>query len=345
MHGLYLVWLVQERGFPPALVATVLAAGDLCVFALEVPTGWAADRLGHRRSLIIGSFVQVLGMAALWLAASTPMLVVASLLVAIGDAFRSGADEALLYRTCVALGRESDFQRIEARTAAVGTLALVGLLVGGAGIVAVAGYTAAWLAEIALSVAGLVLAWLMIEPPTAGVESAIGAADVRLGSPPAERVSPWTFVGLIVPSAMLDGLAAASAFLAQTRADAQIAGITALVAAITLSEAAGAWSASRLGSSPEARAWRNDGRLHLLLLVSGAVILAVSLMVPAGAAVGAVTLAFLPGLIQPLRSLSLQRLAGDGVRARIASLASACDMACSTLGLLVAGAVSARRRR
>ena len=29
MHGLYLVWLVHERGFPPALVATVLAAGDL----------------------------------------------------------------------------------------------------------------------------------------------------------------------------------------------------------------------------------------------------------------------------------------------------------------------------
>ena len=39
MHGLYLVWLVHERGFAPALVATMLAAGDLCVFVLEVPTG------------------------------------------------------------------------------------------------------------------------------------------------------------------------------------------------------------------------------------------------------------------------------------------------------------------
>src|SRR5688572_28932249 len=141
MHGLYLVWLVHERGFSPALVATVLAAGDLCVFAIEVPTGWAADRLGTRRSLIIGSVVQVCGMVALWLAASTPTLLIASLLVALGDAFRSGADEALLYRTCVALGREGDFQAIEARTASVSLIALVALLMGGGGIVAVAGYT------------------------------------------------------------------------------------------------------------------------------------------------------------------------------------------------------------
>jgi predicted MFS family arabinose efflux permease len=161
MHGLYLVWLVQERGFSPSLVATVLAAGDLCVFALEVPTGWVADRLGHRRSLIIGSFVQVCGMLSFWLAAGTPALLGATLLVGLGDAFRSGADEALLYRTCVALGRESDFQVIESRTSSVSRLALVALLVSGAGIVATAGYTVAWLTEIALTSIGLVLAWLI----------------------------------------------------------------------------------------------------------------------------------------------------------------------------------------
>jgi len=38
-------------------------------------------------------------------------------------------------------------------------------------------------------------------------------------------------------------------------------------------------------------------------------------------------------------------VAADGVRARTASFASACDMACTTLGLVAAGALSARRRR
>jgi hypothetical protein len=331
MHGLYLLWLVQERGFPPALVATVLAAGDLCVFALEVPTGWVADRLGHRRSLIIGSFVQVCGMLAFWLAAGTPSLLAATLLVGLGDAFRSGADEALLYRSCVALGRVSEFQIIEARTGSVSRLALVALLVSGAGIVAAAGYTVAWLTEIALSSIGLVLAWLMVEPPPAPVS--------RVSQEPGSYPLPgrWTLAGLILPAALLDGLIAAAGFMAQTGGEAEIAGVTALAAAMTLSEAAGLWMGARVR--------RNDGRLHLLLLACGTAIFAASLIFPAGAAAAAVVLAFLPGLIQPLRAVALQRAAGDGVRARIASFASACDMACSTFGLLAAGALSARRRR
>jgi hypothetical protein len=335
MHGLYLVWLVQERGFSPALVATVLAAGDFCVFALEVPTGWAADRLGHRRSLIIGSFVQVCGMLAFWLAASAPALLGAVLLVALGDAFRSGADEALLYRSCVALGREPEFQTIEARTGSVARIGLVALLVGGGALVAVAGYTAAWLTEIALSSIGLVIAWLMVEPPEAVALPENPAADRR--GDRAEGATWWLMARWIVPGALLDGMIATAAFLAQTGADAEIAGATALVAAMTLSEAAGLWAAARV--------WRNDGRLHLLLLACGAALFAVSLVVPAGAAAAAVALAFLPGLIQPLRAVALQRVAADGVRARIASFASACDMACTTLGMLAAGALSARRRR
>jgi hypothetical protein len=153
-----------------------------------------------------------------------------------------------------------------------------------------------------------------------------------------ERSPRWRiFLCLVMPGAVLDGLAAIAAFLAQTGDDAGVLGVTALVAAITLSEAGGAWMAARV--------WRNDGRLHLLLLACGAAVFAVSQMVSAGAAAAAVALAFFPGLIGTLRAVALQRVAGDGVRARIASFASACDMACTTLGLLAAGAISVRRRR
>jgi len=114
-----------------------------------------------------------------------------------------------------------------------------------------------------------------------------------------------------------------------------VSGATGLVAAITLSEAAGAWLA--------ARNWQIDGR-RFVLLACGAAAVAVPLLLSAGAAVAAVALAFVLGLIHPLRAAALQRAAADGARARIASLASACDMACTTLGLLAAGAWSARRR-
>jgi hypothetical protein len=343
MHGVYLVWLVQERGFAPALVATIMAAGDLCVFALEIPTGWVADRLGHRLSLIVGSAIQVCAMLAFWQAATPAGLLVAALLVAAGDAFRSGADEALLYRTCAALGREDDFQTIEARTDAVGLAGLVTLLAAGGAIVSFAGYTAAWLLEVALSAAGLMLAWLMVEPPPApdGEDAAVD------GDQPSAAIHTTasklrTFLFLVLPSALLDGVASVAAFLAQTSDEVTVTGVTAIVAAITLSEAAGAWVASRAGRS--ARAWRSDGRLQILLAVCGAAVAAMALAGSAGAAVAAVALAFVLGLMLPLRAAALQRVAGDGARARVASLASACDMACTTLGLLAVGAWSASRR-
>src|SRR5262245_24625014 len=105
MDGLYLLWWVQEKQMSPALVAAVMAAGDLALMGLEVPTGWFADRFGYRRSLILGSLVQVAGMISCWLADGISGLIIACLTVSLGDAFRSGADQALLYRTCLAAGR------------------------------------------------------------------------------------------------------------------------------------------------------------------------------------------------------------------------------------------------
>ena len=74
---------------PPEVVAAILAAGDVALLLLEIPTGWFADKFGHRASLLLGSVVQVAAMVCCWLGAAIPELVVASLLVAIGDGFRS----------------------------------------------------------------------------------------------------------------------------------------------------------------------------------------------------------------------------------------------------------------
>src|SRR5262245_48596968 len=163
MHGVYLLWWVQERGVSPAAIAAILAAGDIALTALEIPTGWLADRYGHRACLIAGSALQIIGMLCCWLGVGVPGLLTASLLVALGDAFRSGADQALLYRSCVALDRESDFQSIQARTKAATLVALVALVLIGGAVVATWGFALGWIVETALSAIGLLIACTMIE--------------------------------------------------------------------------------------------------------------------------------------------------------------------------------------
>ena len=82
----------------PALVAATMAAGDLLLMGLEVPTGWFADKFGNRRSLILGSLIQVAGIICCWLADGIPGLVLACMLVSIGDAF----SRARIRHCCIA---------------------------------------------------------------------------------------------------------------------------------------------------------------------------------------------------------------------------------------------------
>jgi len=331
MDGLYLLWWVQEKQMSPALVAATMAAGDLALMALEVPTGWFADRFGNRRSLILGSVLQVAGMICCWLADGVPGLVGACLLVAVADAFRSGADQALLYRTCVAIGCEPDFQRIEARSRAIQVVALALLVVAGGAIVTRWGFTAGWLAETLLCALGGAVAVAMVEPPASQDEPAENA-------PSARATVPWKPVAiLILPLAFLDAAGSTGSFIMQTTGDRSPVAVTLLVALITLSDSAGSALASRLPAV--------GIRVQLALAAAGVVLVAAALTIPGALVPATIALSFGTGVLHPLRAAAIQRLASDGVRARAASAASACDMAFSTLFLLLAGSVLAHRRR
>ena len=329
MHGLYLLWWVQEKEVSPVVVAAILAAGDLTLLAIELPTGWFADRFGHRVSLVLGSFVQVLGMLWCWLGEGIGGLVTASVLVALGDGFRSGAGEALLYRTCLAIDREGDFQRIQARTSAVESAALVGLVLAGGLLVNTWGFAAGWIAEVLLCTVGLAIACAMTEPPAGDLTEAPRTQKVRR-----HRLS-ITLASLIIPAALLGGLAGAASFLAQTAETADATSVTMLVATIALAEAAGSAVASRVPAG--------GAREQALLAVLGVVLFTTGLVYPALFLAVVPALACLDGLAHPLRATLIQRVAADGARARMASLASACDMAVSTVALPLAGLARSRR--
>jgi MFS family permease len=333
MHGLYLLWWVQEKQMSPAVVAATLAAGDLAIMLLEVPTGWFADRCGHRRSLILGSFVQVLGMLCCWLGQGIPGLIAASVLVALGDAFRSGADHALLYRTCVALGRETDFQRIQARTEAVRLTAMVGLVLAGGAIVTTWGFPAGWIAESVLCSVGLALACAMTEPPAE--DSVVPATDTSLV--PGNPVPIRSLLELTVPVSLLGSAASAASFLAQTSGHGEPGEMTILIAVVTLAEAAGATVAMRAASA--------GLTIVRVLFGLGAICASVAVAMPVAFMPVVAVLALLDGIAHSVRAGAVQRAVPDHVRARAASLASACDQAIHFMTLPIAGVWQTRRRR
>jgi MFS family permease len=314
---------VQEKQLPPEVVAAILAAGDIALLVLEIPTGWFADRFGHRASLVLGSVIQVAAMLCCWLGAGIPELVVASVLVAIGDGFRSGADEALLFRSCAALGQEHRFLALQSRTHALEVCALVGLVAGG-GLVATAwGFHAAWAAETLLCAIGGLCAWAMIEPPPASTP------DGEREDQDATSVAWGRLIPLVLPVAFLGGAASAGSFIAQTSGGMTAAGLTILVALLTVAEATGAAVSLRVPAA--------DGRGQLILAAIGALLACAGLAMPSLFHAAVVGLSFLEGIGEPLRTAAIQRAAHDGMRARAASTARACDMLFSTIALPLAG--------
>jgi hypothetical protein len=306
------------------VVAAILAAGDFALLFLEIPTGWFADRFGHRASLILGSVVQVAAMLCCWLGAGVPELVAASILVAVGDAFRSGADEALLFRTCAALGQESRFLTLQSRTHTLEVCALVGLVAAGGFLATAWSFHAAWAAETLLCAIGGACAWAMVEPPPASASD----ADGDDGSDRAP-VAWGRLIPLVLPVAILGGASSAGSFIVQTTGAASAAGLTVLVALLTAAEAAGAALSPRVPAA--------DRRGQLILAAIGALVAAAGLSSPALFHAAVVGLAFLEGIGEPLRAAAIQRAAHDGLRARAASTARACDMLFSTIALPLAG--------
>ena len=329
MHGLYLLWWVQEKQVPPATVAAILAAGDLALLCFELPTGWFADRVGHRASLIAGSAVQVIGMIWCWLGEGVPGLVTATVLVALGDAFRSGADAALVYRTCHALNREDEFQAIEARANAVELGALVALVLAGGFIVTTWGFAAGWIAETASCGVGLLIALAMIEPPPAAEPQ----KPQGTGGP--ARGLSIAIAMVVLPTGLLVAIASAASFLAQTGGMRDAEALTWLVAMFTLAEAAGSMTAgcvTRMGA----------GGLATLCLL-GAGCFGVSVLFASATVPMVLVLAFLTGFAEPLRASAIQRMAADTARARAASLANACDMVFMLIALPLSARLWGRR--
>ena len=332
MHALYLLWWVEEKHVEPAVVASIMATGNITLMLAEVPTGWCADRFGHRGSLIVGSALQVLAMLWCWLGDGVVGLTVACTLVAVADAFRSGADQALVYRSCVALDREGDFQSLEARSNAAELCGLLVLLLAGGAIVSAWGFAAGWIAETALCAVGLTIACAMTEPPAhdeAGDERAEAATGVRA------LLSP-RIVLIIGPAACLGALSGAAVFIAQTATGNTTAGLTALVALLTLAEAAGSMLSAHVREAGPPQ--------QIALAAAGAATWVVAIAIPAAFVPAVAVLSFLYGLSEPLRDTAIQRAAPDGARARAASLASACTTAAEAVALPLAGLWSGRRR-
>jgi MFS family permease len=291
-HGIYVLWMLHH-GLDPVTISLIISLGEATLLFTELPTGWWADRFGLKRSLIFGSLLQMLGLALFW----ANRYLAAAVIIALGDAFRHGADEALLYRA-----DPEGFQQNLARAQSCTILALVGLTLLGGWLPSRVSYDAAWGLELGLSSLG----WLL----------ALRLPNLKAPLEPStrRRFRHWW---AILPATLIFGLAAAGEFCLQASApDPERAALR--VSGILLLEALGAWLVSRY-------------RLPLQSLP----LLALAAMGLGGPALALLYIA--AGMAPSLRSQLIQQAAGEEERAQLLSAASTVDMLVRMLAIPLAG--------
>ncbi len=101
------------------------------LIAFDLPAGYAADLLGRKKMLLIGSLISAFGFQILWFGETFLHFAIYEVILAIGLSFQSGCDVAILYSTLEKLSlnkRTAQYlgRRMTANTMGEGVASLLG---------------------------------------------------------------------------------------------------------------------------------------------------------------------------------------------------------------------------
>lgn len=97
-------------------IFTIQAAYALSILLLEIPSGYLADVIGRKKTLILGACFLPVGIGVYVFTHSFATFILAEFIIAIGNSMRSGCDSALIYDTLIQLKEESEYKKFEGRS-------------------------------------------------------------------------------------------------------------------------------------------------------------------------------------------------------------------------------------
>lgn len=146
----------QESGLDLVQIGGIESFSLALMLLLELPWGWLADRLGHRRTIVLCAFVFAASKVVFWRAKTFGAFLAERALLAVSLSGLSGCDSAFLFACC----RDDGHRRAYALSQAVQTLGVLAAslswpLWGGnyrlAALLTVGSYTAAALLTLGLA--------------------------------------------------------------------------------------------------------------------------------------------------------------------------------------------------
>lgn len=136
---------------------------SISIVAFEIPSGYFADVIGRKKTILIGVWMGMIGFSVYSLTSGFWGFVVAEIILGIGQSMISGADSALLYDSLVDDKSEKAYLKLEGRIISIGNFAeaIAGII---GGLLAVYSLRYPYYGQVLISAIALPAAFLLIEP-------------------------------------------------------------------------------------------------------------------------------------------------------------------------------------
>ncbi|MCP4376942.1 MAG: MFS transporter [bacterium] len=159
-----LVLFFQENGLSMKQVLLLQSCFSVAIVVFEVPSGYFADVIGRKFSIIIGSVLGFIAFVIYSFSYGFWGFLGGELIMGLGASFISGADSAMLYDSLLATSREEDYKKIEGRMSSVGNFSEgIASIVGG--FLALISLRTPFYWEVATCFFAIPIAFTLVEPP------------------------------------------------------------------------------------------------------------------------------------------------------------------------------------
>ena len=159
----YIIPFYQENGLDMHQIMVLQAIYSVSIVVLEIPSGYIADVIGRRRTLILGVILGTIGMSIYSISYGFLGFLVAELILGFGQSFVSGADSALLYDSLLDNQKEKEYIKYEGRMVSIGNVAEAFAGIAG-GLLALISLRTNYYVQTGVAFLSVPAAILLIEP-------------------------------------------------------------------------------------------------------------------------------------------------------------------------------------
>ncbi|MGQ1787211.1 MFS transporter [Saccharicrinis sp. GN24d3] len=172
-----LMLFYKDMGFSDRESFQLKAFYSIAIVIFEIPSGYLADVIGRRKTLIFGSILGTLGFLVYATTSGYYWFLIAEIILGIGQSFVSGADSAIMYDSLKSAGREREYVKFEGRNFTVGNYseALAGII-GGA--LAAINMRYPFIFQTAIAFMAVPASIMLVEPTRSGKRKKPGFRDI-----------------------------------------------------------------------------------------------------------------------------------------------------------------------